>query len=102
MLAQLLTGDSGTYTALGGLATVILVQLSKILSDRRKDSLNLLMETHKSKYLERIADSNEKALVAQTEVKETLLAHGTVDKMRHDIVVEALNKLTNAVTTKQN
>jgi pyruvate/2-oxoglutarate dehydrogenase complex dihydrolipoamide dehydrogenase (E3) component len=105
MIAQATADGISFWGSLGALITIIFVQVGKILSDARKDKRDLLNDTIKRDALLSIRDSNERSVIAQTEVKMTLEKSHEIDKIRHDTLLAAINQLglnCKQITSNQN
>jgi hypothetical protein len=79
---------------------VLIGALGLQLSNWRKDKRDQVSEEQKSKYLERIAISNEESVrvqtdikVAQAEVKTTLALHGQIGNDRYNNLIAAVERL---------
>jgi len=96
MLAQTFAEVTGLDpTALGAFG-VFLTIIGKLLSDARKDKRDLLLEQQKQNYLQRIAESNEQSVVAQTQVKAALEATDRLNKERHDTLLLAIKDMSSS------
>jgi len=83
--------SAGAWVAASGVVTIILAQLGKWISDFNKDRRDARMEMQKQAILYRIADLNDRALVAQGEVKQALVSSQEIDRMRYEALIDTID-----------
>jgi hypothetical protein len=82
----------GIISAIGVLLTQLVLQISKIVGDWRRDKRDQRNDEQKQRTLERIADSNEKQLVFHAEVKAALQLSGRIGDMRYAQIISEIQK----------
>jgi len=90
MLSQVTLSDNAGWGAITAFTSMVLVWLAKLLSDRRKDRRDLLLDANKQRALDRIADSNEKIRDAQIEVKTALVHNNEIARLYHEQLLKAV------------
>jgi DnaJ-domain-containing protein 1 len=101
MLAEI-SNDAAAWGAATAFVSMLLVQAGKMIAEWRKGNLALLAEqardtrdaageAAKQRALERIAESNERGVLAQAEVKAALLVQNGLNDQRHRELLAALS-----------
>lgn len=83
---------TGSWVAAGGVFTLVFGSVAKFFLESQKNKRDALMDERKQQTLDRIADSNERAVIAQTEVKAALEKNDEVTKMRFETLLEEVRK----------